>query len=53
MKVWIGYECSDLGDDIWRGVAVVFATEQKAINWVDAGETTEWDWRDMEEWDVV
>ena len=51
-QVYIGFECSYNGLDMWRNVDRVFATESDAQNWVEQKSTTEWEWREYDEWEI-
>ena len=57
-KVWIGYQCDCVGRalfcdyDVTRSAVKVFDDEVKALTWQEEFVNTEFDWRDIVEFDV-
>jgi hypothetical protein len=48
MKVWIGYEASFDGADVYRHLKKVFDCEVKAFLWVEEKQDTDYEWREFE-----
>jgi hypothetical protein len=53
MKVYLAYECYDNECDIWKTVVAVFGTEAKAKAWVLEQKTTNREWREYAEMEVL
>ena len=51
-KVWIGYQCDCVGYNVDRSAVKVFDDKVKALTWQEEFVNTEFDWRDIVEFDV-
>ena len=51
-QVWIGYQCDCVGYDVSRSAVKVFDDEVKALTWKEEFVNTEFDWRDIVEFEV-
>ena len=57
-QVWIGYQCDCVGRalfcdyDVTRSAVKVFDDEVKALTWKEEFVNTEFDWRDIVEFEV-